>query len=293
MGCKNRSSHLSLLETLTTFVSTPSLDTSGTITTTSKYSLAFRGTRERRTSEPKLSLPQQKEKEKTIAKLCSHSHRCSVSVRLVSRSAGMLRKPARHRFPLSGLPAKCASQSCISCCSTAVSLFFILRTRLILLPRPTPVLETPVYDRRRHSAKNLRLSKATASIVPFCEWSSSGSSLGFSVAGFRGFLALVFTHDSALWTTTRSCRAVRVSSGQCSLIFLCNAFSIVCFLCFLYTGLSGSVRLFASFFTGKRRRFCFFCLVPRILAAFRASSCEIFAQLLECQLVVYIYEEQS
>lgn len=55
MGCKNRSSHLSLLETLTTFVSTPSLDTSGTITTTSKYPLAFRGTRERQTSEPKLS----------------------------------------------------------------------------------------------------------------------------------------------------------------------------------------------------------------------------------------------
>lgn len=54
MGCKNRS-HLSLLETLATSVSTPSLDTSGTVTTTSKYSLAFRGTCEGQTSEPKLS----------------------------------------------------------------------------------------------------------------------------------------------------------------------------------------------------------------------------------------------
>lgn len=84
MGCKNHSSHLSLLETLATFVSTPSLDTSGTITTTSKYSLAFRGTCEGQTSEPKLS-PSAERKKKTIAKLCSHSHRCSVSVRLSSQ----------------------------------------------------------------------------------------------------------------------------------------------------------------------------------------------------------------
>lgn len=65
MGCKNHSSHLSLLETLATFVSTPSLDTSGTITTTSKYSLAFRGTCEGQTSEPKLS-PSAERKKKQL-----------------------------------------------------------------------------------------------------------------------------------------------------------------------------------------------------------------------------------
>lgn len=203
MGCKNRSSHLSLLETLTTFVSTPSLDTSGTITTTSKYPLAFRGTRERQTSEPKLS-PSAERKKKLpnsahihIVALClyvsSQGRRaCSESLRGIAFRCQVFRQNVPHsRASHSGL------------------FFFILRTCLVLLPHPTRVLETPeaVNDRCRHSAKNLRLSKATASIVPFCELSSSGSSLGFSVAGFRGFLALVFTHGSALGTTTRSCRA--------------------------------------------------------------------------------------
>lgn len=203
MGCKNRSSHLSLLETLTTFVSTPSLDTSGTITTTSKYPLAFRGTRERQTSEPKLS-PSAERKKNCQTLLTFTSLLCVCTSRL--KVGGHAPKACAASLSV----VRSSGKMCLTVVHlTAVFFFFILRTCLVLLPRPTRVLETPeaVNDRCRHSAKNLRLSKATASIVPFCELSSSGSSLGFSVAGFRGFLALVFTHGSALGTTTRSCRA--------------------------------------------------------------------------------------
>lgn len=92
----------------------------------------------------------------------------------------MLRKPTRLRSPLSGLPVKRASL--VSCRITVLP--------LILETCPAPI---PLQFSKHHKTVCCRWwhSFETSFHRSVCKLSSSGSPLGFSAAGFRGFFCVL------------------------------------------------------------------------------------------------------
>lgn len=94
-----------------------------------------------------------------------------------------------------------------------------------------------------------------------CELSSPGSSLGFSAAGFRRYLAFYTRQCSLKLLLFMQNQHFCVASTKHGLIITCNAFSV------LYAGCEEEVvHLFSSYFSPKKDKlrflFFFFSLFP-------------------------------